>query len=348
MTKARYPEYSYNCVDYSITLGFFKKYYVAHYYKWVPQKITANQITLISCSALWVLFAMVWEPGGFAIGSLALWFSLLIHFYIVGDHLDGMHAKETGTSSPLGEFIDHYLDIYNSAILIAACFVFIRIDSPWVYYGMLWISYLAFAATMVEQKERGELYFGPIGSLEGLFLIQAFFVTWVFPAGRELWRSSMWNDFTWEWAIVIVGALGCLFTVLDILIRLKRSPVPFNVFGVASLALCYVLVTGTQSQFTGWWFLAFYCGNYTGQVMKSYFLNTAHEMPDKLSTLGIFILLTDCAFPFLGGLERGFFISLGTYMGGLCLLNFVRILVGFKKYWLWSNPAPSNAEVEAS
>ena len=109
-------EYCYNCVDQSILLPWFKKYYVAFYFKFIPQGLTANCITLLSSVAMWIMLYLGLNSELYSIPFLAGSFFFLLHFYVVGDHLDGMQAKETRTSSPLGEFLDHYFDIYNSAI----------------------------------------------------------------------------------------------------------------------------------------------------------------------------------------------------------------------------------------
>ena len=108
-------DYKYNCIDKSILLPYFKKYYVSIFFKVVPFWLTANFITLISTFFIFALLVIVLLSENLTTVSNTLAIIFCLHTYIVGDHLDGMQAKHTKTSSPLGEFLDHYLDVFNGA-----------------------------------------------------------------------------------------------------------------------------------------------------------------------------------------------------------------------------------------
>ena len=101
--------------------------------------MTANYITLLSTSFVICLLVLVfWLPSISPTLAAGL-FALLLHNYLVGDHLDGMQAKKTQTSSALGEFLDHYLDVYNGAIVFYALSVFFKPIPSMVFYVLCFV-----------------------------------------------------------------------------------------------------------------------------------------------------------------------------------------------------------------
>jgi len=331
--------YRYNCVNKSILEPVVIKYYASHFFKWIPRKLTANWITLISCGLMWLLLFLAHQAGHFSTATLTLAFVFIIHFYMLGDILDGMQAKHTGTSSPLGEFLDHYLDIYNSAICLAGFYVLVQLDNPGIYYFMLWLSYAAFAATMVEEKERGQLYFGPIGSFEGLILILIFFLSWLIPTVQTFWKTPAWQDYPAYWLIIIMGLMGFAGTVRDAIKRIGYSPRQFIVFCVGSLFLSLALMKTPASLWEGWFLLAFYSGDYTGRVMESYHLKQKHPYPDYFLTGAAFFLFADSLLHILSATECLNLIHILTlYMAIACLWNLIKTLKSLWHHWLWVNP----------
>ena len=77
-----------------------------------------------------------------------------------------MQAKHTKTSSPLGEFLDHYLDVFNGAIILYVFVIYLESIPPLVFYFFVYLNSIAFAVTLYEELERNELYFGVLGTLE--------------------------------------------------------------------------------------------------------------------------------------------------------------------------------------
>ena len=203
--------YQYNCIDKSLALPYFKKYYVDLFYRVIPHSLTANYITLLSTGLMFALFAFINLSPEISHSTLAIVIAFCLNGYVVGDHLDGMHAKNTKTGSQLGEFLDHYLDVYNGAITALVIVIFIGGVSDLIFYGFIWLNFLAFAATMMEELERKELIFGPVGTLEGILALIAFFLSWCFPAAQEFWKSEMIMGFQWYWlAIFVTGAGGSI------------------------------------------------------------------------------------------------------------------------------------------
>ena len=109
--------YQYRCKDYSLVTPLFKKWVITPLIKIVPWAIPANIITLISNGFVYLglYLSLNAEVAG---NYTPLYISACLLLYLIGDHLDGMQAKRTGTGSALGEFCDHYLDAFNNGIVV--------------------------------------------------------------------------------------------------------------------------------------------------------------------------------------------------------------------------------------
>jgi len=80
--------------------------------------------------------------------------------------MDGAHARNTGQSSPLGEFLDHWLDTLNNGfIILGAC---IAVDlSPLLTLLVLSVGTLAFFAVQLELRQTGVFRMGRVADIEG-------------------------------------------------------------------------------------------------------------------------------------------------------------------------------------
>lgn len=83
----------------------------------MPPWLAPNLITLIGFSAILLNFTTVAIFNSDLIGPAGSWvyFSCAfgLFFYWCADAIDGKQARATGTSSPLGEVVDHGLDTLN-------------------------------------------------------------------------------------------------------------------------------------------------------------------------------------------------------------------------------------------
>ncbi len=331
--------YSYNCVDKSILLPYFKKYYVSLYFKLIPQKLTANFITLLSTGLIVFLFFFVnWRPEASS-EIMAIVFALCLNGYIVGDHLDGMQAKQTNTSSSLGEFLDHYMDVYNGAIVFYIITIFFAPIPDLVFYGLLVLNCTAFAVTMVEELERKELYFGVLGTLEGVVLLIFFFILWLIPPIKEFWLSEIIAGYKAYWIVIIILGLGYALTIVDVLRRIKYSPRQFTVYSLLALILAYLLYSAGIDHLWGWLILALYSGEYIAKVMESYLLSKKHRHPDILISV-LIIVLSICFFSKLISTESFQWIlwSMTAYLSVKVIYLFAWIVYQQRQFWYWINP----------
>ena len=331
-------EYKYNCVDKSILLPYFKKYYVSLFFKVVPFWLTANFITLISTFFIFALLAIVLMNENLTDVSTTLIIVFCLHSYIVGDHLDGMQAKHTQTSSPLGEFLDHYLDVFNGAIIL---YVFAKYLDPipsLVFYCFVYLNSIAFAVTMYEELERNELCFGILGTLEGVFLLIIFFITWLIPTTKIFWISELFAGYPNYWMVIFLFGIGYLFTVVDVLKRVGYVSKPLFLFMLIGLILCLMLFKLKTDYLFGWILLTLYSGEFIIKIMESYLVGTKKKYPDNFSTMIVIIILFAYLTDFLSNKTiNNILFYLIFYLAIKLVYLFASTFLRMKVYWLWYN-----------
>ncbi len=331
--------YSYNCTDKSIFLPYFKQYYVRLYFKLIPHAVTANYITLISTGFICAILVIALCSETVNTGIIPLIFALCVHNYVVGDHLDGMQAKNTNTSSPLGEYLDHYLDVFNGAIIIYALTVFFAPIPDSIFYCFLVLNSLSFAITMVEELECNQLIFGLIGTLEGLIILILFFVTWMIEPVRQFWEAELIPGYPRFWLVIIIFALGYLATLVDVIRRIGFIPRQFLLFCAINLLLAFGLYRIQMGHLQGWIIISLFNGEYISKVMESYLIRKKHKYPDLfVAALAVSVTIIQL----LSSGDRELLINLSTiltvYLAGKVCFLFALVIYQLRKHWLWRNP----------
>lgn len=331
--------YQYNCIDKSIVLPFYKKYYVSFFFRFVPAWLTANFITIISTGFVggMLFVSLVYNDHGSPFHALI--FAFCLHNYLLGDHLDGMQAKESGTSSPLGEFMDHYLDVYNGAIVLLTLSVFLGPLPKTAFLVLMVLNCIAFAATMVEELENRMLIFGFLGTLEGVLILITFYLSWLIPSIREMWNHELLPGYPAYWIVIIGLGVGYLYTTIDILFRLRRIPKPFAVFCCACAMLACLLVLHPVSQFWAWLLLILFSGDYIARVMQGYLLSGPHPYPDILSSILLFLVLLGNVMNWVDtGVIQIFYLFLSAWFTGKVICSFGITFYKLRENWFWLNP----------
>jgi phosphatidylglycerophosphate synthase len=163
------PNYQYVCTDKSVLYPHLKKWVWAPALPALPAWLSPNTMTLWGNFFAWVGFAvcLVLQPTD------STWFvvpALCTFLYLSFDNMDGMQARRAGRSSPLGEFLDHWGDSFNTGLAIFGYGVAMQ-TPPWFLALMLSLVCVAYFSCFWEQKVTGRLTFGPAGSVEGLMYI---------------------------------------------------------------------------------------------------------------------------------------------------------------------------------
>lgn len=323
------PSYTYRCVDRSPLVGPFCRHVVRWFVQWMPPAVPANLLTLGSSACMWVMIGLAALAAEAA--ALAPWCLVLMAAYVIYDHADGMHSRRTGTSSPLGEFLDHYTDAFHGPIAVVVMFLVAgRGDSPWLG-PVLWAVSLAGAAIMVEERERQELHFGFIGPLEGMLLTVGYFASWCFPGAAGWWHAPLAGGCTVFETVMIAAAAGSLWTAAACVRRIGRLPVELARFALGSAAIW------GAGRWLGlnWWEtalpLSMHGADYTGRVIASHLRGTPSPQADWLAPV-VLLVAAGAGVP-----DRWIVGAVAIYL----LARNAALIVGFLKvfghHWRWRN-----------
>ena len=328
--------YRYACTDESILLPYLKKYIFEVLHRIVPYGVPANYMTLLSSIIMWTAFTYFLNIE-FVINESVLVAIFSITLYVILDHFDGLQAKASQTSSPLGEILDHFSDVFNAAIVLYLCFRCMHLELGLLFLIVIWFNFLAFAVTYMEQRERRELYFGKYGSLEGVILVLIVLLSCISSSGLDFWHQSVLFSRP-NYLLLISGVLlGCFFTTFGSIVRIGRCPADFLHFFVAGTVL--MLFCGLYSIP---WYLAFlvitgYTSDYILKCMQAYFFEMPGRHPD--STCLVFLIglvLLKIVSWEITPVILAFWIY-GLLMVGKIILRGRIIFQELKVFWIWWN-----------
>ena len=217
------PGYAYKCEDNSYLKPFFYNFFVNPIAARLTRRTVANDITLLS-----QFFSLV--PVVFALGyadTAPSWMWAVIPtlgflLYIILDHLDGTHARRTGTSSPLGELVDHWCDAWNGALVPFAWGMAYGLGPnvhPMVLVACAITGALAYAVAISEHKALGVLRLDPIGGNEGMIMISASMIALAI-FGRD---TVLATPLAYGWSVKelmwLLCGIGCLGTLKNVVLR---------------------------------------------------------------------------------------------------------------------------------
>lgn len=315
-------------------LPILKKLVFAPLHKLVPLGIPANFLTLFSVALMWWGFFEFLTTKTLT-SQHALLAAVVVWGYVVFDHFDGMQAKATSTSSPLGEILDHYSDVFNGLIVIYLCFRVLEMELGPMFLIVIWLNCIAFAITYVEQQIRKELYFGPIGSLEGVILVIVVMLSCATESGIRFWQTPLVLDQPAYMLIIGAFAAGCFFTVLGGRQRLQQLPprfIEFSISGSVLLGLCLYLQLHWLVPF---FLISSYSADFILKAMQGVFFETSRLHPDRFA-VPVTLAVVPCGYFDLS--YEVVLLTYGIYLWLEILPRGVRLFTQLREYWVWWNP----------
>ncbi len=330
---------SYRFTDRSLVRPALTRWWFARLFPLLPRWLAANFVTLLSTGSLLVVLALSVEPTRWNPALLALVFFVTMQLYVAGDHLDGMQAVASGTTSPLGDFLDHYCDLWAGCILVFGFWALLGTAGRGALFGMEALLILGFAVTYAEREERRALHFTRYGTLEAIVILSGFFLSWTVPPIRVWWQSSPVAGIPWYFVIIIIGATMAIGAIAVIVRRMQTLPIPVAVFAVALASLCYALTRATSVPTLAAWFLvAAYGAGYVGRVMHGYLVPGRRSWPDAAGTLLVLGFAAWCVVGAAAAEQRSS-AALGVivYLSASAMLSLGRIIASLRRYWVWIN-----------
>jgi ethanolaminephosphotransferase len=329
--EASIPVYKYRVKDYSIVTPWFRETIVQPLIAYIPRRIPANYITIGSNLFMFAALLLSMFSGENRFVFLVV--PILVLSYVIGDHLDGMQAKRTGTSSALGEFFDHFLDIFNNGILVMIVCSLMNV-SPWIFVICLTVSYIAHSAIFFEQLKTGWLVFEKFGALEAVIFILFIISSFYFVPVQSLLVSPVFMQVTYFELFMLVSAAIALITWIKTLLRIKILNVNYISFLIAIIVIMAVLIPVGNSV-VAFGIITLFSIVYIGNNQRSHLTGLPENWPDFIVPVILAIsFYTDFYF------ENITTIVLIYLAGRVLWIAYTTISI-LRQYWVWRNPEMS-------
>ncbi len=328
------PEYKYQTKDYSLITPFFRTKIVTPLMRFIPWGLPANIITVISNLFMFasVILPFVLEPSENKF--LYIIIPIFVIIYAIGDHIDGMQAKRTGTSSALGEFFDHYLDIFNNGILLVALFKLFYITNPLLLAFFFSVGYLAHAAIFQEQFDTKWLIFEKFGSLETVFLLSSIIFLGFFETFFNFLGQKIYMEFSLLETVFTFSTLGAILTMIKTLFRAKIKTPKFYLFAFFQIVSSYIIaILFPDSVFMIFFIITFYSAIYIGNLQKGHLADGISRWPNWVVPI---MLCTGLFFPNINIDYLRYTILL--YLIVYITHTVVYTIYTLRQYWVWINP----------
>ncbi len=346
-------KYSYSANDLSICDGFIIRYIVQPLLKLIPYQLPANIITIVSNSL--VLFAYVIAMQS-SRGKYTFWFAIpiLIFTYIIGDCTDGEQARRTKTGSPLGEFLDHFLDCFVTGELVISLLVVYNIKNAIIVMLSLTVAYIVQAVAFWERYKNGHMHFSRFSSTESIIGLTTLITLGVNKKIRQYASivliesvplfERVFPDMAGSTGLSVAEAVLLVLTVfgvINIILTLIRTR------GVSIRFLCYIILTFVVAAISSvmhedhlhlpYLTIALFNIHYISTLLSSIVTKTKDHYPD-------FFLAVFMSIMFILRIQNEILIAF--------YFLYVLVSVGIRaswffvqnrQYWVWKNPEPEDS-----
>jgi len=324
-------KYKYSANDASLMTPFLYRFFLTPMLKVVPYQIPANFITLFSNSC--VLLAFIIAACGYY--RLNFFLYSLIPFlcfgYIVGDCFDGVQARRTGTSSPLGEYFDHFLDSFVTGLLTGTLLFALRSKHWFILFFPFQALYLGQIGAFWERLKTGVISFAKISTSEGVMTIAIA----SFLASCAFMQPFIINKVFWQLSYVDFVLLVCFFFAgvagVKAFFVAKTFSLKLILHVILSSIVTFLCVYFEYSILFITLITTFYNAFFISPILSSISTGGSEKYPDLLIPLSFLL----CYF----WKEYLFFISIAqvVYLALRIIIRFAVFFYRNRQYWVWCN-----------
>lgn len=330
------PNNRYEFTDASVARPLLTRLWFARLFPLLPRWLAANVLTLLSTGSLLAVLV-----GALLVDRIgATWFALLqllcIQLYVAGDHLDGMQAKATGTTSPLGDFLDHHCDYWAGCILVFAWCAMLGAADTLLAPLMTLLMVTGFTTTYAERALHRRLHFTSWGTLEAIVISTLFYGTWAVPGVRAWWSVPLWPEGWPRHAVVtVVGCIMAAGVSVTIVRRLQGLPWRVGLQLAALVALALWAQRAAVHPVWGWLLVAAVGAEMVARLMHAHSSTAGQPGPTWSALAGASVLWV---LPVPTSLLAA--KLLGVWIGLRYVLTLRRIVLGWQHHWVWFNADP--------
>lgn len=314
----------------------------------VPFGLPANIITICSNTCVFIAFLIAMLSTK---GITKLWFAIpfLIPAYLFGDCLDGMQARRTKTGSPLGEYLDHFLDCFVNAELIIPVLVCYKIVNPWIVFVILCKAYITQAVAFWERYKNGHMYFGKFSSSEvvlsfTVIITIAYFDSVVNGALITLGsfgfiQTIFGSSCQWLQKLTIAEAVVCTFIVFSLIsdlfnfIRTRGASIRFWAYCAASILVAALFaIRNPDYHYIPYYIVVLFNIDYIASLIVAITMKKTDPHADYIFVA--FVVIT-----FVVKLESPVILIIElAYVLVKIIVRAVWFITKHRRYWVWKNP----------
>ncbi len=186
--------YKYSCDDRSMLSPYYKRFICEPFIKLVPRTLHPNWLTTLAAVCTMLAFALTADAFG-EFDEMGPWgpiaVAVLILGYITLDNSDGLQARRTKTSSPLGDFLDHFFDA-GGVVLIPMMIMVAADMNPALQIVAAAFTAFSFWLVNWEKSHTGTMVIPPVGDVEGNLAAVGWWLTCA-ALGGPLWNETFFD-----------------------------------------------------------------------------------------------------------------------------------------------------------
>jgi phosphatidylglycerophosphate synthase len=274
----RPANYAYKSVNNSLINAFYNRYWLPWAVKAIPERMPANLVSILGDVGVWAAFLVL---SGLAAGPLGLvgrdkpWLfgicAFCLFFYHTMDNLDGIQARRTGSSGPLGEFVDHWFDSFNTFLIPLGVGLAFPVIPPLLVAVTILLCCVADWLSLRTTRNSGVLVFGKVSSEEAL-LFSYLFCLAVWAMGYDFWTKTMVLGVP---LVVLVYSISPIVFLASIVMTFKSAGRPDLLAIMFSCILPLFAWTilaeqrlGSMALLAGCLLMGFSAARFSGDVMR--------------------------------------------------------------------------------
>jgi len=330
--------YSYSAEDQSFLSPVLYKFFVDPLVKILPYRLPANFITL--ASFIFIIIAFGIAVHGYYVHQYDFWgaIPLLTLMYLISDYADGQQARKTGTGSPLGEYLDHFLDSFVTGFLMGILMISFKVTKPALITIGFFNLYFGQVGSFWERYKRHVMYFGKLGSSEGVLAIG--FTSWLIsiPPIHTAADTVLICNITCGESLIIAIMTGAAVSAIRSIIR--AGAISFRIIAhlILSFAVTYTVACscGNTNMVYVTLLLTFYNVSFLTPLLAATNLEKREGFPDIIVPLSFIpVFLMPQYAPIIKYLQLA-------YLALRIAIGFSNFLKLNRRYWYWINPLPSD------
>ena len=164
--------------------------------------------------------------------------------------MDGIHARATGQTSKMGEFLDHWLDSIN-VVIVNICIVYLLHLHGGVLVLYMVSMTVALFATVWKHHETGIFYRAKIGTSDGLLAIVILYMLLFFYFKSPAFTYQGPLKINIASSLAYITILVSIVTTLSIIFSVRKKLIEYIPLMLAMLVISIWMLTGMIDKLIG-------------------------------------------------------------------------------------------------